>query len=141
MQSLSHPPSSGTPYQVVPVVKNSPANARDTSSVRELERSPGEGNGNPLQYSWLEKSHGQRSLAGYSPWAPKSCTRLSTTKHQPFPIIFFFFQSLTTSDILCTLLIVFVYCLCSPLECKLHEGRNFYLIFCGLDKYIESMSE
>ena len=54
---------------------------------------------------------------------------------------FFFFQSLTTSDILCTLLIVFVYCLCSPLECKLHEGRNFYLIFYGLDKYIESMSE
>ena len=31
-------------------------------------RSPGEGNGNPLQYSSLEKSHGQRSQAGYSPW-------------------------------------------------------------------------
>ena len=28
----------------------------------------GEGNGNPLQYSCLEKSHGQRSLADYSPW-------------------------------------------------------------------------
>ena len=24
---------------------------------------------NPLQYSCLEKSHGQKSLAGYSPWA------------------------------------------------------------------------
>ena len=29
---------------------------------------PGEGNGNPLQYSCLEKSHGRRSLVGYSPW-------------------------------------------------------------------------
>ena len=27
-----------------------------------------EGNGTPLQYSCLEKSHGQRSLVGYSPW-------------------------------------------------------------------------
>ena len=31
----------------------------------------GEGNGNPLQYSCLQKSHGQRSLAGYSPWRHK----------------------------------------------------------------------
>ena len=31
-----------------------------------LERSPGEGNGNPFQYSCLEKSHGPRSLAGCS---------------------------------------------------------------------------
>ena len=28
---------------------------------------PGERNGNPLQYSCLEKSHVQRSLIGYSP--------------------------------------------------------------------------
>ena len=27
-----------------------------------------EGNGNPLQYSCLEKSHGRRSLVGCSPW-------------------------------------------------------------------------
>ena len=26
------------------------------------------GHGNPLQYSCLENPHGQRSLAGYSPW-------------------------------------------------------------------------
>ena len=30
--------------------------------------SPGEGSGNPLQYSCLEKSHEQRSQVGYSPW-------------------------------------------------------------------------
>ena len=31
----------------------------------------GEGNGNPLQYSCLEKSHGWRNLVGYSPWGHK----------------------------------------------------------------------
>ena len=40
--------------QVLLVVKDLPANAgdaRDTGSVPGWERSPGEGNGNPLQYS------------------------------------------------------------------------------------------
>ena len=53
------------------VVRNMHANAvgtRDPGSVPGLGRSPGEGNGNPLQYSCLEKSHGQRILVGYSPW-------------------------------------------------------------------------
>ena len=53
------------------VVKNSPANVgdlRDMGSIPGLGRSPGEGNGNPLQYSCLENSHGQRSLEGYSLW-------------------------------------------------------------------------
>ena len=35
------------------VVKNLPANAGDVGSILGLERSPGEGNGNPLQYSCL----------------------------------------------------------------------------------------
>jgi len=34
-------------------VKNLPATAGDTGSISELGRSPGEGNGNPLQYSCL----------------------------------------------------------------------------------------
>ena len=34
-------------------VKNPPANAGDTSSIPDLERSTGEGHGNPLQYSCL----------------------------------------------------------------------------------------
>ena len=37
----------------------------------------GKGNGTPLQYSCLEKSHGQRSLVGCSPWVAKSRTWLS----------------------------------------------------------------
>ena len=35
------------------VVKNLPANAGDTNVTPVLGRSPGEGNGNPLQYSCL----------------------------------------------------------------------------------------
>ena len=34
-------------------VKNPPANAGDTGSIPESGRSPGAGNGNPLQYSCL----------------------------------------------------------------------------------------
>ena len=44
-------------FPVCSVVKNPPANAGDTgdaSSISNSERSPGEGNGNPLQYSCLE---------------------------------------------------------------------------------------
>ena len=40
---------------------------RDSGSVPELGKYPGVGNGNPLQYSCLEKSQGQRSLGDYSP--------------------------------------------------------------------------
>ena len=36
------------------MVKNMPANAGDMHSVCGWERSPGGGNGNPLQYSFLE---------------------------------------------------------------------------------------
>ena len=35
------------------VAKNPPANAGDTGSIPGSGRSPGEGNGNPLQYSCL----------------------------------------------------------------------------------------
>ena len=48
------------------VVKNLPDNARDAGLILGLGRFPGEGNGNPLQYSCLWKSHGQGSLVGYS---------------------------------------------------------------------------
>ena len=38
-------------------------------------------NGNPLQYSCLEKSHGQRSLAGYSPEGHKESDMTKATEH------------------------------------------------------------
>ena len=46
-----------SPVEVVPVVKNPPASTGDISdmgSIPGLGRSPGEGNGTPLQYSCLE---------------------------------------------------------------------------------------
>jgi len=57
------------------VVKNLPAkagDAGDTGSIPGLRRSPGVGNGKPLQYYFLENPHGQRSLVGYNPWVAKS---------------------------------------------------------------------
>ena len=50
--------------------KASAYNAGDPGSIPGLGRSPGEGNGNPLQYSW-RKSHGLKILVGYSPWGRK----------------------------------------------------------------------
>ena len=43
-------------------------NSGHLGSIPELGRSPGEGNGNPIHYSCLVNHHGQKSLAGYSPW-------------------------------------------------------------------------
>ena len=41
-------------FSGVSVVKNPPSNAGDAGSIPGLGRFPGEGNGNPLQYSCLE---------------------------------------------------------------------------------------
>ena len=61
----------------------SACNAGDLSSIPGLGRPPGGGHGNPLQDSYLENPHGQRSLAGYSPWGHKESDiteQLSTYK-------------------------------------------------------------
>ena len=47
--------------------KESACNAGDLGSIPGSVKFPGEGNGNPLQYSCLENPHGQGSLVGYSP--------------------------------------------------------------------------
>ena len=52
----------GGTSQVALVVKNPPVNARltrDAGLIPGLGRSPGEGNGTPLQYSCLENSVGR----------------------------------------------------------------------------------
>ena len=48
--------------------KESACSAGDLGSIPGLGRSPEGGHGNPLHCSGLENPHGQRSLAGYSPW-------------------------------------------------------------------------
>ena len=45
----------------------------DPGSIPRSGKFPGEGNGNPLQYACLGKSHGCRSLAG--PWSHESQTQ------------------------------------------------------------------
>ena len=60
------------------MVKNLPANAgdtRDLASIPGLERSPGEGHGNPLQYSCLENPL-DRGDWWATPRVAKSWTRL-----------------------------------------------------------------
>ena len=69
--------------------KKSPANARDKGSIPGLRRSPGEGNGNPLQYSclgnlmdrgaWPATVHGvTKSWTGLSDQTPTTIFLLST---------------------------------------------------------------
>ena len=63
--------------------KESSCNVGELGSIPELGRSPGGGHNNPLQYSCLENPHGQRNLAGYSPWGRKeldTTERLSTAQ-------------------------------------------------------------
>ena len=67
--------------QVGLLTKDSVANEGNVGLTPGSGRSPGGGNGNPLQCSLPGKSHGQRSLGGYSPWVSKSHTQLSTRTH------------------------------------------------------------
>ena len=58
---------------VAQTVKESACNQGDLGSISGSERSPGEGNGYPLQYSWLKNSMDR----GYRPWGHKE---LDTTE-------------------------------------------------------------
>ena len=64
--------------------KESAHNVGDLGLIPGLGRSPRGGHGSPLQDSCLENPHGQRSLAGYSPWGFKesdTTEQLSTAQH------------------------------------------------------------
>ena len=80
-------------------------NAGELGSIPGLGRSPGGEHGNPLQYSCLEKSHGQRSLAGSTP-----CGR---TESDPTEHLSLFKHSLT---VVVQLLSHFL--LCDPMACS-----------------------
>ena len=53
-------------------------NARDQGSIPRSGRFPGEGNGNPLQYSHLEKL---MDRGAYSPWGHKESDTTEITQH------------------------------------------------------------
>ena len=65
--------------------KESACSAEDVGdaavSVLGSGRSPGGGHGNPLQYSCLRESHGQRSLAGYRPQGHTELDITEATEH------------------------------------------------------------
>ena len=65
---------------MVPVVKNLPTNTgdiRDLGSIPGSGRSPGAGNGNPLQYSCLENAMDRGAGWAIVHGVAKSQTRLS----------------------------------------------------------------
>ena len=69
---------------VVQMLKNLPAMNKAPGLIPGLGRSPGGGQGNPLQYSCLENPHGQRSLVGYvEPMGSQGVRHDWATKH-PF---------------------------------------------------------
>ena len=55
--------------------KASAYNAEDLGSIPGLGRSPGEGNGNPLQFPCLENLMDGGTWLGYSPWGRKESDR------------------------------------------------------------------
>ena len=65
------------------MVKNPPANAGDPGSIPGSKRSPGEGSGNPLQYSCLENSVDRGAWWATVHGVTKNQTRLRdrATKH------------------------------------------------------------
>ena len=65
----------GLPYSLVG--KESACNAGDLGSIPELGRSPGGGNGNPLQYSCLENPMDRRAWQAVIHGVVKSWTQLS----------------------------------------------------------------
>ena len=69
--------------QVVLVVKNLPANAGDLGSIPGLGRAPGEGNGNPLQYSCLENPMDRGAWWATVHGVTKSRTRLKQLSTKP----------------------------------------------------------
>ena len=52
---------------------------RDVGLTPGFGRSPEGGHSNPFQYSGLKKSHGEKSLLGYSPWGLKESDTTEAT--------------------------------------------------------------
>ena len=72
---IGYPPQYSWASLVTQIVKNPPAMWDTSFLIPKLGRSPSGGYGHPLEYSCLENPHGQRSLAGCSPWGCKESDR------------------------------------------------------------------
>ena len=89
--------------------KESACNMEDLGSVPGLGRSLGGGHGNPLQYSCLENSHGQQSLAGDSPWGHKELDTIEprNTAHMVFPVVMYGCESWSVKKTECPRIDIF----------------------------------
>ena len=77
---LSYIPSMGFPGGSV--VKNPPANARDADSIPGSGSSPGEGNSNPLEYSYLGNPMDRGTWWATPTWGHKRVRHNLATKQQ-----------------------------------------------------------
>ena len=64
--------------------KESAYNARCPGPVPGSERSPGQGDGNPLQYSFLENPHDRRTWWATVGCSPGGCKELDMTERLQF---------------------------------------------------------
>ena len=67
--------------------RESACNTRDPGLIPSLERSPGEGNGGPLQYSCLENSMDKGVWWTRVHGVAESQTQLSTNTAIPLPVV------------------------------------------------------
>ena len=114
------------------MVKNPPAMWETWVWCLGWERSPGGGHGNPLQYSCLENSHGQRSLGGYNPWCRKE---LDMTEPLHFTSSLILLVELQNMKMKFTFSIAFViaHCIEIIMTMALNQFKNFDIFF---TKYI-----
>ena len=107
------------------VGKEATCNAGDPGSIPSLGRSPGEGNGNPLQYSCLENS-----MDGGAWWTTvhgvaKSRTRLSDFTTFTMPVS-------STRVCVCVLVTQSCLTLCGPMDCSLPGSSDHGILQAGI---------
>ena len=79
-----------------PPTVESAYNAGDPGLIPGSGRSPGEGNGNPLQYSYMENPMDRGAWQGYSPWGLKSLLQHHSLKASILQHSAFFMDQLTS---------------------------------------------
>ena len=101
------------------VIKNPSASAgdtQDTGSISQLGRCPGEGNGNPLQYSWLENHMDRGAWRTTVHGVIRSSNSTDPASTRDYPVTYLSVYLSLSGDICC-----------SVVSCSGHKflGRDF----------------
>ena len=102
----------------------SPCNAGDLGSIPDFGKTRWRREWQPTPVFLPEEFHGQRSLAGYSPWSGKDY----------YYLLFIYYLSIYIIYYLSTIYDSYYYLCPQPFRLDLHEGRNFYYVshsLCG----------